>query len=113
MTVDGEYKPGRVVVEMTDFKVPIAGLPITIGRRYDSLEKDKVGDFGHGWSLMIGHPRLEVDPALQRRDDDAQRPARDVRLRCTPVPRTDRSSIVIGFLLFAGYMPASPASSEH
>ena len=63
MTVTGDYKPGRVVVEVTDFTVPIAGIPITIGRRYDSLEKDKVGDFGYGWSLTIGHPRLEVDPA--------------------------------------------------
>ena len=60
VTVTGEYKPGRVVVELTDFTVPIAGLPITIGRRYDSLEKDNVGDFGHGWSLIVGHPRLEV-----------------------------------------------------
>jgi len=63
VTVDGEYKPGRVVVELKDFEVPLVGLPITIGRRYDSLEKDNVGDFGHGWSLMIGHPKLEVDLA--------------------------------------------------
>jgi RHS repeat-associated protein len=62
VTVKGDYKPGRVVVELTDFSIPIAGLPITVGRRYDSLEKDNVGDFGHGWSLLIGHPRLEVDP---------------------------------------------------
>jgi RHS repeat-associated protein len=60
LTVTGEYKPGRVVFETTDLTVPVAGLPITIGRRYDSLEKDKIGDFGYGWSLAIGHPRLEV-----------------------------------------------------
>jgi RHS repeat-associated protein len=63
VTVSGDYKPGRLVVEVTDFTVPIAGLPITVGRRYDSLEKDKVGDFGYGWSLAIGNPRLEVDQA--------------------------------------------------
>ena len=63
VTVSGEYKPGRVVVEVTDFTLPLAGMPITVGRKYDSLEKDKVGDFGHGWSLAIGNPRLEVDPA--------------------------------------------------
>ena len=63
VTVSGDYKPGRVVVELTDFTIPIAGLPITVGRRYDSLEKDNVGDFGHGWSLALGHPRLDVDPA--------------------------------------------------
>jgi len=63
VTATGDYKPGRVVVELTDLTIPIAGLPITVGRRYDSLEKDNVGDFGHGWSLLIGHPKLEVDPA--------------------------------------------------
>jgi RHS repeat-associated protein len=63
VTVTGEYKPGRVVVEMTDMTIPVVGMPVTVGRRYDSLEKDNVGDFGHGWSLAIGHPRLEVDPA--------------------------------------------------
>jgi hypothetical protein len=52
-----------VVVEVTDFTMPVTGMPITVGRRYDSLEKDNVGDFGHGWSLTLGHPRLEVDPA--------------------------------------------------
>src|SRR5262249_32966823 len=63
VTVSGEYKPGRVVVSMTDFTVPLAGIPITIGRTYDSLERGKTGDFGHGWSLRLGNPRLEVDPA--------------------------------------------------
>jgi RHS repeat-associated protein len=61
--VTGDYKPGRVVVEITDLTIPAQGMPITVGRRYDSLEKDRVGDFSYGWSLMIGHPRLEVDPA--------------------------------------------------
>jgi RHS repeat-associated protein len=61
VTVTGEYKPGRVVVEMTDMTIPVVGMPVTVGRRYDSLEKGNVGDFGHGWSLAIGHPRLEVD----------------------------------------------------
>jgi RHS repeat-associated protein len=62
VTATGDYKPGRLIVEVTDMTIPIAGLPITVGRRYDSLEKDTVGDFGNGWSLMIGHPQLDVDP---------------------------------------------------
>jgi RHS repeat-associated protein len=62
LSVAGEYKPGRKIVEVVDFTVPLAGIPITVGRRYDSLEKDKVSDFGHGWSLLIGNPKLEVDP---------------------------------------------------
>ncbi|HEX3904531.1 MAG TPA: VWA domain-containing protein [Polyangia bacterium] len=62
VTVAGDFKPGREVVDQVEFTVPLAGLPITIGRRYDSLDKDQVGDFGNGWSLEIGHPDLEVDP---------------------------------------------------
>jgi RHS repeat-associated protein len=62
VSVAGEYKPGRKIVEVVDFTVPVAGIPITVGRRYDSLEKDKINDFGHGWSLLIGTPKLEVDP---------------------------------------------------
>jgi RHS repeat-associated protein len=40
----------------------VTGLPITIKRRYDSLERNTVGDFGHGWSLEVSGPRLEVSP---------------------------------------------------
>lgn len=63
ITVVGEYKPGRVRFTITDLTIPVVGLPITIARTYDSLERDQVGDFGHGWSLDIGNPKLEVNPA--------------------------------------------------
>jgi len=61
ITVAGEYKPGRVRFTITDLTIPVAGLPITIARTYDSLERDQVGDFGNGWSLAIGNPKLEAD----------------------------------------------------
>jgi RHS repeat-associated protein len=63
ITVGGAYKPGRVRLSVTDFTVPLAGLPITIDRTYDSLERTRSGDFGYGWSLSLGNPRLTVDPA--------------------------------------------------
>lgn len=63
VTVVGEYKPGRVAFSVTDFTIPLVGLPITVGRNYDSLERNYIGDFGYGWSLALGNPRLEVDPA--------------------------------------------------
>lgn len=63
VTVVGEYKPGRVQFSVTDLTVPVTGLPITIGRTYDSLERDRSGDFGYGWQLSFGNPRLEVDRA--------------------------------------------------
>jgi|GEM_PF-970129 len=59
--VTGEYKPGRVVLSTTDFTLPLAGLPITVGRTYDSLERNIHSDFGYGWSLALGNPRLEID----------------------------------------------------
>ena len=62
VTVEGEYKPGRVRFTVMDMNVPVAGLPIYVGRTYDSLERAQEGDFGYGWSLAIGNPKLEVDP---------------------------------------------------
>ena len=62
ITVTGENKPGRVTLSVTDLTVPLSGLPITIERQYDSLERNNVGDFGFGWSLEMAGPRLEVSP---------------------------------------------------
>lgn len=62
ITVTGENKPGRVTVSVTDLTVPLTGLPITIERQYDSLERNQIGDFGYGWSLEMAGPRLEVSP---------------------------------------------------
>ncbi|MET0645080.1 MAG: RHS repeat-associated core domain-containing protein [Pyrinomonadaceae bacterium] len=62
VTVVGENKPGRITLSFTDLTVPVSGTPITIERQYDSLERNHVGDFGHGWSLDMSGPRLEVSP---------------------------------------------------
>ena len=62
ITVTGENKPGRLMFSITDLTVPVAGLPITIARKYDSLDRNLIGDFGHGWSLEMSGPRLEVSP---------------------------------------------------
>jgi len=62
ITVTGENKPGRLTFSITDLTVPVSGLPITIARKYDSLERARSGDFGHGWSLAVSGPRLEISP---------------------------------------------------
>ncbi len=62
ITVAGENKPGRMTVQATDLIVPVTGLPIRIERKYDSLDRNAVADFGHGWSLEMAGPRLEVSP---------------------------------------------------
>ncbi len=99
VTVTGEYKPGRVRFTVTDLTVPLVGLPITIGRTYDSLERERSEDFGYGWSLAIGHPRLVVDPA------------KNVMLTMPGGKRTtfyfkpQSSGGVFGFLLYPKYLP--------
>ena len=62
ITVTGENKPGRMTVSVTDLTVPVTGIPITIQRQYDSLERNQIGDFGYGWALEMSGPRLEVSP---------------------------------------------------
>jgi hypothetical protein len=57
-----DQAPGRSTVDATDITVWLAGLPVRIGRRYDSLGEDQVGDFGHGWQLDL-QPRLELAAA--------------------------------------------------
>jgi hypothetical protein len=51
---------GRVTVDATDLAAWLAGVPVTVGRRYDSTAGNAVGDFGHGWSLAL-EPRAEID----------------------------------------------------
>jgi RHS repeat-associated protein len=60
VVVTGQLKLGRTTETITDLKVPLAGIPISITRTYDSLTRSTVGDFGNGWSLATG-VNLTVD----------------------------------------------------
>jgi RHS repeat-associated protein len=62
VSVIGDSKPGRVTFSTTDLKLPLAGMPITISRTYDSLNRNTSGDFGFGWTLATGVD-LQVDAA--------------------------------------------------
>ena len=99
VTVAGNNKPGRVRFTITDFTVPLAGLPITIGRTYDSLDRNRLGDFGYGWSLAIGNPRLEEDQAhnVTLTMPDGK------RVTFYFAPRS--AGGFFGFLLFPQYLP--------
>ena len=63
IVVDGGMKVGRFTVAFNDLTVPLAGLPITVTRAYDSTEKCP-GDFGVGWNLDISTVKLEKNYAL-------------------------------------------------
>ncbi|MEM9828038.1 MAG: putative Ig domain-containing protein [Planctomycetota bacterium] len=55
-----DLKLGNFAVSFTDLEVPVAGLPITITRSYDTLDADVMGDFGYGWSLEFTMPKMYV-----------------------------------------------------
>ena len=53
LSVSGNLKFGEFHLEFTDLTVPVAGIPITVTRVYDSRDAKHSGDFGHGWRLGI------------------------------------------------------------
>ncbi len=44
----------------TDLTIPLAGIPITITRSYDTLNANTQGDFGQGWTLDEGDFQVQV-----------------------------------------------------
>ncbi|MDA7865307.1 hypothetical protein N9A70_00855, partial [Akkermansiaceae bacterium] len=56
--VAGISKPGRNRRVFTDSEIELAGFPLKIDRVYDSLDAERAGEFGFGWSLSAGDPDL-------------------------------------------------------
>jgi len=50
--ISGAMKVGIFSLSFTDLQIPLAGIPITVVRTYDSRDKTD-GDFGIGWRLGI------------------------------------------------------------
>ncbi len=49
VTVDGDFKIGNFRLSFSDITLPVAGIPITVIRTYDSLRADRSGELGYGW----------------------------------------------------------------
>jgi hypothetical protein len=58
ISVEGGLKVGHFGITFEDLQIPLAGLPITLTRSYDSRRAGHRLDFGHGWSL--GHQTLRL-----------------------------------------------------
>ena len=54
VVVDGNMKVGAFSLAFEDLSVPVAGIPISIVRTYDSRDA-RVGDFGPGWNIAINN----------------------------------------------------------
>lgn len=73
--VSGILKLGNFSVSFTDLTVPVAGIPITVTRTYDSLTANQSGDFGYGWRLEFRDTQLQTSvPATGDEADDLFNP---------------------------------------
>lgn len=63
--VEGVLKIGNQRFTQQDMTVPIEGLPITVARTYDSLERHELGDFGYGWALSYNSVKLDDSTLYQ------------------------------------------------
>ncbi len=50
--VNTTTKPTRYTTSQIDLTTTLGGVPISLTRRYDSLERDQLGTFGYGWNLV-------------------------------------------------------------
>ncbi|MFO1501304.1 MAG: putative Ig domain-containing protein [Verrucomicrobiota bacterium] len=51
-------KFGEFRLQFTDLTIPLAGIPIQVGRVYDSRTSRDKGDFGFGWTLGVRDARI-------------------------------------------------------
>jgi RHS repeat-associated protein len=66
VNVEGQLLLGNFRLEFTDLQVPLAGIPITVTRVYDTVQANREGDFGYGWTLGVQDARiLETIPTRQ------------------------------------------------
>ena len=63
VNVTGRLKLGNFNLSFKDATIPVAGIPITIVRTYDTLDAKTQGDFGYGWSLSFEQAKVTVDQA--------------------------------------------------
>jgi len=49
--VEGALKLGNFQLSFVDLEVPVAGIPITVARTYDSLAANRQDELGYGWRL--------------------------------------------------------------
>ena len=66
LSVEGSLKVGNFTYTVEEFTYPLAGLPITVSRTYDSRRKHELLDFGYGWSLDYTGIKVEKSRGLGR-----------------------------------------------
>ena len=66
LDVQGQAKIGNFRLNFVDMTIPLAGVPITITRTYDTLQARRSGDFGYGWRLGLAEGGIrETRPTVE------------------------------------------------
>jgi RHS repeat-associated protein len=69
VNVAGDLKLGNFRLSFTDLTVPVAGIPISVTRTYDSLNANATDDFGYGWRMEFRDTDLKTslkpDPTFE------------------------------------------------
>ena len=60
----GDVKVGNFSFTVTDLTIPVAGIPITVNRTYDTRRKSENLDFGYGWSIDYQDIKIEENKEL-------------------------------------------------
>jgi RHS repeat-associated protein len=84
--IAGDDKVGNFRISFTDLEVPVAGVPITLVRTYDSRVKSQE-DFGVGWTLEVKRGTFEANRA-QGDGWVIDKPPGPFSLPCTRVTET-------------------------
>lgn len=58
--VEGNLRFGEFQIAFNDLTIPLAGMPITVSRVYDSRLSSRSGDFGYGWNLGVQDAMIRV-----------------------------------------------------
>ena len=62
--VTGQAKIGNYSMTFLDMTLPVSGLPVEVYRSYDSRQRTQLGDFGYGWDMSVGGPKISVSNPL-------------------------------------------------
>lgn len=110
--VTGELKLGDFTRTYTDLTIPLAGIPITITRTYNTLNASTSGDFGYGWTLSTSDAQIHktVPPNLTGTPFSNSTFKDGTRVYITN-PDGKREGFTFtpyfqGFLFLSGYHPA-------
>ena len=70
VNVAGELKLGQFTLSFADMTIPVAGIPITVTRTYNSLNASRLEDFGYGWQLEFRNVDLRTSVVPTGMEDE-------------------------------------------